>query len=256
MYTIVNFSPTGNAAYIGNKIAEQLIKSSNTKVLALEHTVPSSLQKNTHLVLVFAIHAFNAPRTVRRFIHQMPGYLFNYVSIIGVGCSTSWVNDGATLHLRKQLLKKGYKIVVDTVVAMPLTFIMSFPHELIKKQLKQTKIDIPIISDDIASCKSTNKKVAIKSRLISRLGRVESVVSRFFGLELYANKSCTRCEQCVRECPEKNIKITEKGDIRFRFRCLMCMRCIYNCPERAISPRISKFVPIRKGYKIQEFVDQ
>lgn len=266
MFTIIQFSPTGNAAYISKQIAKELIKSLKSseegqtkvanqnciKLLTLEKTAPLSIQKDIHLVLVFAIHGFNVPRTVKRFIHQLPGDLFNYVSLIGVGCNTSWVNDGATLQIRKQLLKKGYKLNVDTVVAMPLTLIMRFSHELIKKQLLQAKFDIPIISSNIVSCNSTIKKVAIKSRFISLLGRVESMASRFFGLELHANKSCTRCGQCLRECPEKNIVKTEKGDIRFGFRCLMCMRCIYNCPERAISPRISKFIPISKGYKLQE----
>ena len=43
------------------------------------------------------------------------------------------------------------------------------------------------------------------------------------------------------------------GKPKFGFKCLMCMRCIYNCPEKAISPRFSKFIPIRKGYSLKKF---
>jgi hypothetical protein len=34
------------------------------------------------------------------------------------------------------------------------------------------------------------------------------------------------------------------------------MRCIYNCPEEAISPRISKFIPIKKGYSLSKYIKQ
>ena len=90
--------------------------------------------------------------------------------------------------------------------------------------------------------------------MVNFIGRAEPVASRFFGIELHAKKSCTQCGLCVRECPEKNIRMTEEGKIRFGFKCLMCMRCIYNCPVNAITPRISKFIPISKGYSVNNYI--
>lgn len=100
MYTIIQFSPTGNAAFIAQQMAAEL---KNADVLTLEHTNPSNLQKDTHLILVSAIHGFNLPRTVQRFIRQIPMGIYEHVSLIGVGCNTSWVNDSVNADARKQL---------------------------------------------------------------------------------------------------------------------------------------------------------
>jgi ferredoxin/flavodoxin len=249
MIRILQFSPTGNAAYIAELLKKAI--GSKEEILALEHTDPSTLEKGHHLVIVHAIHAFNAPRTVKRFINQMPPGLYEQVSLIAVGCDVSWVNNAVSKDIRKVLESKNYKIIVDDIIGMPLTFIMPFPEAAIKVQLIEAGRKIEHLSKAILLEQRTLRKVAIKSHVVHFIGGAETVAARFFGLELHANKSCTKCGLCVRECPEKNIRLDEKGKLHFGFKCLMCMRCIYNCPEKSISPRISKFIPISKGYKLE-----
>jgi len=50
------------------------------------------------------------------------------------------------------------------------------------------------------------------------------------------------------------IKDTRK--LKFGIKCMMCMRCIYNCPTKAIELRISKFIPIRNGYSIKNYLSE
>lgn len=252
MYTIIQFSPTGNAAYIAEQLAKSL--SDEAKVLQLEHTEPSQLIKNKHLIIVYAIHAFNAPKTVKRFIKNLPSGLYNHVSLIGVGCNTSWVNSAVSKDIRKVLEAKLYKIFVDEIIAMPLTFIMSFPDDVVKEQLTKASLDIEQISEHIKELYISHKEISLKSNFVNFVGRAEPLASRFFGLELYAKKGCTQCGLCVRECPEKNIKLTNQSKIRFGFKCIMCMRCIYHCPVEVITPRISKFIPISNGYSINKYL--
>ena len=252
MYTIIQFSPTGNANYIAEQLARSL--GNQTKVLPLEHTDASKLEKGNHLVVVYAIHAFNAPRTVKRFIKNLPIDLYKQVSLIGVGCNTSWANDSASKDVRKILNNKSYKIIVDKVIAMPLTFIMSFPNEVINAQLTKALLDIEQFSKDIEASNISHKGIAFKSNIVTFIGRAEPFASRFFGLELHAKKGCTQCGLCVRECPKKNIKMITEGKIHFGFKCIMCMRCIYKCPVQVITPRISKFIPISKGYSISNYL--
>ena len=83
MFTIIYFSPTGNVKHLANKLAGHL-GPSNAKLLPLEFTDPNKLEKNEHLVLIHAIHGFNAPRTVKRFIKILPPDLFDVVSLIAV----------------------------------------------------------------------------------------------------------------------------------------------------------------------------
>ena len=253
MFTLVQFSPTGNTAYIAKLLSEHL---NSNDVYALEHTTPENLVHSEHLVILYAIHAFNAPKTVKRFVKTLPQNMFKKVSLIGVGCNDSWVNDAASKEIRKILEDKSCQIVVDEIMAMPLTLIMSFPEDVISAQLKKAHDVAQLIASKILNGAVSEKQIPCKSSLLSKIGKIEPFAARFFGLELHAKKNCNQCGLCVRECPEGNIQLKDNGKIRFGFKCIMCMRCIYNCPQKAITPRISKFIPIKNGYSIDLYVSK
>jgi hypothetical protein len=128
MYTIIYFSPTGNVLHLAKLMAAKL-KSPQNDILPLEFTDPNHLKRNTHLVLLYPVHGFNAPRTVKRFVKSLPEGLYEFVSMIGVGCVNNWVNEAVSSDLRKSLKKKDYTIVVDEKLAMPLTLIMNNTDE-------------------------------------------------------------------------------------------------------------------------------
>ncbi len=253
MYTIVQFSPTGNTAYIAKQLAYHL---DVHKIHALEHTKVANLEKNDHLIILFAIHAFNAPKTVKRFIKQLPVGLYKHVSLLAVGCSDIWINSAVTKDIRKILNNKGYPVIVDRVLAMPLTFIMSFPEALIAEQIKTANNELIKISQSIKMLTANERDIPVKSHVVNFLGRAEPFAARMFGLELHATKKCTKCGLCVKECPEKNIEFNKDDKVVFGFKCMMCMRCIYNCPTQAITPYISKFIPAKHGYSIENHIDK
>lgn len=255
MYSIICFSPTGNAQHLADILARKL-KPEGVVSQALEFTDPKNIQPNKHLVLIHPVHGFNAPRTVKRFVRNLPPGLFDVVSIIGVGCNTGWVNGAVSTDLRKNLIKKGYEIALDEIMAMPLTFIMNFPDELNLKLIYEAEEKIETISNGLIARTISARKVQTRSHIMNFIGKAESPAARMFGLELYANKNCTSCGTCWNNCPEKNIRRKENGKPGFGFSCSMCMRCIYNCPEKAISPRISKFLPIKNGYTLTKYVKE
>ena len=253
MYTIIYFSPTGNVQHLANKLGNHL-SPSKVETLALEFTEADQLQENKHLVLIHPVHGFNAPRTVKRFVKNLPAGLYDLVSIIGVGCNTGWVNSAVSSDLRKQLTKKGYAIALDEILAMPLTFIMNFPDDLNLKLIAESEKKIEDLSKALIEETVSTRDVPIKSYILNFLGKGESPAARMFGLELHANKDCISCGICWENCPEKNIKQKKNGKPGFGFSCSMCMRCIYNCPQKAISPRISKFIPIKNGYSLSKYI--
>jgi len=71
MYTLIYFSPTGNVLHLAKMLANHL-DSYNVKILALESIEADQLINNKHLVLLYPIHGFNAPRTVKRFVECLP----------------------------------------------------------------------------------------------------------------------------------------------------------------------------------------
>jgi ferredoxin len=193
---------------------------------------------------------------VKRFAKHLPPGLFEAVSLVGVGCTTGWVNQAASTELRQILGSKGYPIVVDEILAMPLTIVTSFPDDVVHELIAESERRIAAIGRALAKGAETTRSVEAKSRLLSFAGRAEQFASRLFGLELHAGENCTSCGDCWQNCPEKNIRRGNDGRPRFGHNCLMCMRCIYNCPVNAISPRFSKFLPIKNGYSLSDYVKE
>ena len=253
MYNIVYFSPTGNILHLVNILADRLGVYKD-KIFPLELTEPDQLTKNDHLILLYPIHAFNAPRNVKRFVKSLPPKLYNDVSLIGVGCTTSWVNKAVSSDLRKLFSKKEYPIILDEILAMPLTIIIDFPDEIARKLIAESEKRIKEISISLADSDKTTERVDFKSQLLNFIGKAEQFASRLFGLELHAGNDCNSCGICWENCPENNIKCNSNGKPKFGFSCLMCLRCVYNCPQKAITPRFSKFIPIKKGYSITQYM--
>lgn len=88
-------------------------------------------------------------------------------------------------------------------------------------------------------------------RILARIGKAETIGARFFGASIRASKQCNHCGLCAQNCPMQNIAM-KQGCPKFGFHCLMCLKCIYACPQKALSPRILKFVVLKKGYDLTE----
>jgi len=253
MYTIIYFSPTGNALHLAKLLADQL-GIQQAEILPLEFTEPAQLTRDKHLILLYPVHGFNAPRTVKRFVKRLPPGRYAEVSLIGVGCTTGWVNQAVSADLRKLFAAKGYTIIVDEILAMPLTFIMAFPDAVARKAIAESEERIMQIGTSLIEGTKTIVKVRSKSQLLNFIGKVEPLASRIFGLELHAKSNCNSCGICWNNCPGSNITHDGNGMPKFGFSCLMCLRCIYNCPQKAIAPRFSKFIPIEHGYSITQYM--
>ena len=251
MYSLVYFSPTGNTKYLMKKLADLLIIE-EPNIHALEFVKYEELINNDHLIIMYPIHGFNPPRTVNRFVKNLPEGLYENVSLIAVGCNDLWLNDAVAINLRKVVEKKKYEIVVDEILTMPLTLVMDFPEDVKVKTIDEASNKIIEISEKIKNSEVSNRVVKLKSKLIHTIGKIESPAARMFGLELHAKKNCTSCSICWNNCPEFNIKRGKNNKPKFGFSCSMCMRCIYSCPEKAITPYISKFLTIKNGYKLED----
>lgn len=252
MIEIIYFSPTGNSRFVAEKLREHLGEG-ETAIDALEKLDPSEQKSADHKVILFSIHGFNPPRIVNHFVKDLPGNLCEKISLIAVGCAESWVNDAATSGLRTILEKKGYTIAADQVIAMPLTFIMSFPQEAGEKLVYDADEKMRALASLILEGGRSEKEISRKSRILNRIGKLEDPASRLFGLELHANRNCTSCGLCGKRCPVGNIRFNGKNKPRFGFNCMMCLRCVYSCPETAISPWTARFIPVKGGYDLSRY---
>jgi ferredoxin len=255
LYTVIYFSPTGNVRHLANTLVG-LLGSKTDEAIPLESVAAERLTGGGDLVLLYPIHGFNPPRNVKRFVEHLPAGLFDTVSLVAVGCTDHWVDGAVSARLRRTLVRKDYHIGAEMILAMPLTFIMAFPDAAARNLIAESEKALEVLAASLGSAKHNAPHIPWKSRFVSFLGRLESPASRLFGLELHASEGCTSCGTCWNHCPERNIRRGKDGKPRFGFACLMCMRCIYNCPENAISPRISKFIPIKGGYSLSRYTDE
>ncbi|MCH4891082.1 hypothetical protein EZV73_26120 [Acidaminobacter sp. JC074] len=245
MIHISYFSATGNTKYLAKHLGK-LLNLEDDQIALFGNEIPSSC---SHLILMFPINGFNPPRPVKKHFNQITKGI-NKLSLIAVGCNNAFVNDAVTLPLKKSF---SGELCVDRVLAMPLTFITPFPDEVGKKSVEESLNKLKQIKEEILEEKYTKKKVSIKSKIIHTLGKLESPAARLFGLELHASDKCSSCGICWSTCPFGNIK-NNKGKPKFGFKCGLCMKCIYTCPEKAISPYVSKFIPIKDGYDINRYL--
>lgn len=253
MYTLLYFSPTGNVRHLAGTLATHL-GSDRASVVPLETVAPEHLGGGGHLVLLYPIHGFNPPRNVHRFVRRLPPARFVAVSLIAVGCADHWVDRAVSRRLRRTLAAKGYRIVVDEILAMPLTFVMAFPDDMARSLVARSEERLRALAAALGSTPRTPPAVPWRSRLVSFVGRLEAPAARLFGLELRANEECTSCGTCWKNCPQGNIRRGQDGRPRWGFDCLMCLRCVYSCPEHAIAPRFSKFIPIKGGYALTRYL--
>lgn len=254
MYKIIYYSPTGNTRHLAYKLSELLDVNVNM-IDALEFSDPKELKEEDHLILMYPIHGFNAPRTVKRFVKNIPDRIFKQVSLLAIGCNDLWLNDAVSSDLRKLFIKKNMTIVVDEILSMPLTFVMGFPKDVRDKTISKAVDYLSSIAVKIKASEVSVRKVKLKSKVVNLVGKLESPAARMFGLELHAKKTCDSCGVCWKNCPELNIKPNKNNKPSFGFKCSMCMRCIYNCHQNAITPYISKFLVIKEGYSISEIIE-
>lgn len=251
---IVYFSPTGNVKYLAGKLAGELNLPVH-HVSPMESVLEHSVYDDPYLVIMYSIHGFNAPRFVKSFVNQMPKSQNTKIALLATGCTKADINSAATASLKRRLQKKGYRVVFERIFAMPLTIVTSFPDDLCKKLLNEAVADIRQAAAQIKNEEECSLNPKISAKILSKISILESAGARIWGLELHSNKKCTSCGICVKNCPTGNIHFNKKYKPRFGFKCLMCLRCIYSCPEKAISPWISRFVPIKGGYNIEKYLN-
>lgn len=257
---IIYFSPTGNVRYLADQLGKELGLSEGA-VVSMESYSAGDIAAggfidNQYTIVMYPIHAFNAPVYVKKLIKMLPSGNGQKIALLACGCVKADINSAATFDVRKMLLKKGYSITFERLFAMPLTIVTSFPEKLCKKLITDAGKDIQETARIIRENTEVLLKPKLSARILRKISIIERAGARMLGLELYANKQCTSCGICVKNCPAGNIRFNKKNKPRFGFKCYMCLRCVYDCPEKAIKPRISRFVLIKGGYDINRYIEK
>ena len=267
---IAYYTGSGSSRLVAQEVRDQLIAGGvSVEVHRLTKASKEDLKRKVEafsdLILIYAVHAFNAPNLVYEWLSELeeqPAFAGQrkkamIISVSGGGEILS--NTACRVTAKRWLIKKGYNVVTEAMAVMPNNWMSPTP-------LGVSKALVEILPDKVnqwLAAYAQSKpypfyQVKLMDRMITRLGRLEVKGARRFGKSIQVSESCNGCGWCESHCPASNIKLvkshsTEASRPEFGKGCDFCLGCIYGCPQRALTPGKYKFAVIKTGYPLEAY---
>jgi ferredoxin/flavodoxin len=251
---VVYFSGTGGTARAADAMEAALVsRGVNVNKQEIHHNNVFTNGDEDLLVLLYAVHALNAPEPVYRWLESLtpvPGISAAVLAVSGGG--EVFPNKACRVSSIKRLKNKGYDVTYEDMLVMPSNMSASTPDNLAVRLLEVLPQKVQTIADDLLSGVTRHTKPGPINRFMSVLGEGEKYGAHWFGKVLHANENCTSCGWCARQCPSGNITMAEKTP-EFDGKCVMCFRCVYGCPTRAIKAKHMGFVLNKQGFDMKRY---
>ncbi len=248
---IACFSGTGGARRAAEALLREFAAQGATaSLLILESPVLrggwSTEGKPDLLVLVFAVHAFDAPQPVYDWLRgtDLSGVRGVVLSVSGGG--EMWPNTGCRRAVIATLQSRGCDVFYDRMVIMPCNWVIDSGDHVAMHLLCVLPGKARAIAGDILAGRERHgqgRMGAIRRRVSAMEKAGVHRVSESFRLE-----GCTGCGWCERSCPVGSITLAG-GKPVFGDKCVACFRCVYGCPAHAIKSK--NFMIIQKGFSIE-----
>ena len=248
---IVFFSGTGGTARVAN-IFQKSLEAKGKIVVKHELNIRNKIINDSEdmLIIIYAVHACNAPEPVYEYIDAIPKVDNKLAVVISVsGGGEIAPNTACRLHCINRLEKKGFNVIYEKMLIMPSNWVVPTIDGLAIRLLEVLPSKIEKIIDDLSSDVTLKTKPNLLNRFISYIGEFEKAGARSFGKRIKANQNCNGCGWCEKACPRANITLVNDTPT-FNNNCLLCLKCIYGCPQRALKPGIGKFIVIKQGYNL------
>lgn len=254
MVQIVFFSGTGGTERIANCFEQALnSRKIQTALLNLDFSSPDyrdpDAANNTSaelMILLFAVHAFDAPLPVYTWLEQLPASKKRAVVLSVSGGGEAWPNTGCRSACCKALEEKGLKVVYDGMMCMPSNWVTPVNDHLAMHLIQAVPGKVEQILSDVLSGRIV-RTYQKKSPLRAYITKIEKKDAKRFPEAITIDESCKGCGWCANHCPTGNIEI-ENGKPVFKSSCVMCFRCIYDCPTHAMHS--TNFMVLKGGYNL------
>ncbi len=253
------FTGTGNTGIVAGYIAHEFERQGWTVVVtritqALLDGPACETAAYDLVGIGYPVHAFNAPRTVLRFLERLAPVKGQKAFVFKVPADPL-MEGGSTTPVRHRLRRKGYDVRYEAMIVMPSNVVFAYDDRLSRQLCDKAQDKAAHMVGDILAGKSRALGSNVLNRALSwAFSASESFGARFFGKGLAVSGACRRCNRCVQGCPMGNIsRVGEQ--VHFGWNCVMCLGCIYRCPARAITPRFMRFFIIKDGYDIHRIVE-
>lgn len=253
---LVYFSGTGGTERIVNAFENELLKRDCiVSKVVLDYSKqassddPDSLLKSCDLViLLFPVHAFDAPLPIYHWIEKV-NVANKKIAVLSVsGGGEAWPNTGCRNNCCKALEEKGFDIIYEKMMVMPSNWVFNVNDHKSMWLIKVIPDKVSQILDSIfqGKIRRTHFKKGFLQKYITKL---EKDNANKFAEDLKIDNNCFSCGSCAKCCPVNNIEIVDKKPV-FKDKCVMCFRCIYACPSKAI--KSNNFMVLKSGYNLKD----
>ena len=183
----------------------------------------------------YPIHSFNAPQPVLQFAKAIPkrdgackAFIFKSS---GEPVKMSRVS---SLKLLKILKKRGYNVFAEYQYVMPYNMIFRHTDHAAYTMWETAKRVIPADCANILKGVEHREKKMFIGGFLAWILRCEHWGAHVIGVGYRANKNCTGCGLCAKNCPVGNI-VMKNGKPKFGGKCTICARCSFHCPKNCIN---------------------
>lgn len=250
---VAYFSGTGSTALVADTLEKELTGRglSVTKSEIRAGNLPSDDQEDL-LILLFAVHAFNAPGIVYEWIGSLPNnnrlFPAAVISVSGGGEMTP--NTACRVSSICKLEKKNYNVIYEKMVVMPSNWVVKTDDGLAIRLLEILPLKVGRIADDLQAGVVRRTRPKFLDRMFSRIGEIEKAGAKFFGQKIRVNENCNGCGWCAKKCAASNISMSDNRPT-FGRECFLCLKCIYGCPNKALIAGTFKFIILKDGYDLK-----
>ncbi|WP_321418455.1 EFR1 family ferrodoxin [uncultured Methanomethylovorans sp.] len=250
---IAYFSGTGSTARVADTFESELTRRGISVIKSeIKQGNICSDEKEDLLILLYAVHACNAPKIVYQWIDSLDGKKQTPVAVISVsGGGEITPNTACRLSSIRKLEKKNYKVFYEKMIVMPSNWIIKTDDGLAIRLVDILPLKVKHIVDDLLKGVICRTKPKLIDRVFSRIGEMEKNGAKFFGRNLRVNTNCNSCGWCAKNCSANNIIMMDDKPA-FGEKCILCLKCIYGCPRQALEAGTLKFIIIKEGYNLKD----
>ncbi len=236
-FLFVYFTGTYNTRYLTDEI-ERLLKERGHTADRVEincETQPVSTDGYDMIGFSYPIYGFNSPRPFNQYVKKLKFNRGQKFFIYKNSGETLAMNNASSRILLRRMKRSKAEFCGEYHFVMPYNIHFPYDTDFVKQILQENakleRVMVHNLENGVVS-EIKSKKIYNFAAFFVSIQKLGGDVNSF--LYKVDKDKCIKCMKCVNDCPEKNIIVDKKGNIKFKHHCDMCMRCSFYCPKDAI----------------------